>query len=33
MQTNTECTNLYMGLACRLTMDVHTYIWAQHVDD
>jgi len=28
MQTNTECTNVYMGLECRLTMDVHTYIWA-----
>jgi len=28
MQTNTGCTNVYMGLACRLTLDVQTYIWA-----
>jgi len=32
MQTNTGCTNVYMGLACRLTLDVHMYIWAYHVD-
>jgi len=28
MQTNTGCTNVYMGLACRLTMDAQAIIWA-----
>jgi len=28
MQTNTGCTNVYMGLAGRLTMDAQKYIWA-----
>jgi len=32
MQTNTGCTKVYMNLACRLTLDVQTYIWAYHVD-
>jgi len=27
MYTNNGCTNVYMDLACRLTMDVQTYIW------
>jgi len=32
MYTNTECTNVYMGLACILTLNAQTYIWALHVD-
>jgi len=32
MQTNTGCTNVFMGLACTLTMDVQTYIWTEHAD-
>jgi len=28
MQTNTGYTNVYMGLACRLTMDAQTNIGA-----
>jgi len=28
MQTNTERTNVYMGLASRLTLDAHMYILA-----
>jgi len=32
MQTNTGCTSEYMGVACRLSLDAHTYIWAKHVD-
>jgi len=28
MQTNTGCTNVYIDLACRLTMDAQMYIWA-----
>jgi len=27
MQTNTGCTNLYIGLACRLTLDAQANIW------
>jgi len=26
MRTYTGCTDVYMGLACRLTLDVQTYI-------
>jgi len=32
MQTNTECTNVYMSLACRLTLLAQTYVWTKHVD-
>jgi len=32
MQTNAGFTNVYMGLACRLTLNAQTYIRALHVD-
>jgi len=28
MQTNTGCTNEYMGFACILKMDAQTNIWS-----
>jgi len=28
MYTNTECTNVYMGLACILTMAAKANVWA-----
>jgi len=28
MQTNTGCTNVYMGIACRLTLDAQANISA-----
>jgi len=32
MYTNNGCTNVYMGIACRLTLDAPMYIWAWYAD-
>jgi len=32
MYTNNGGKSEYMGLACRLTLNAQTYIWALHVD-